>query len=110
MALAPVPDPEPSPGKQLALFEGQRPSRFQLTIGGNIDLSLITEDEGELAGALKLGKRFAITIAPESDLESAVTFEATVTKRTHKKVRHAEHGDAVVSAAVLTVTGTESSG
>lgn len=104
-AVSAVPNARPVAAVQLPLFESTRPSRYQLTLGGNIDLSLADADEGRLAAGLTLRRKFVITIAPADDLDEAVTFDATVTKRTHKTVRHAEHGDAVVSAAVLTVAG-----
>jgi len=109
MALAPVPDPEVTEAaatpRQLPLFESQRPSRFQLSISGNIDLSLAMEDEAELATAMKLNRPFLVTIASEKEPDEGITFFARVTKRTHKTVRHAEQGDAIVSAATLSVTG-----
>lgn len=109
MAVQPVPDADVddvvAPPRQLPLFEAQRPSRFELGLTGNVELALAMEDEFRMAEHLKLGRKFIVRVTSEKDSDVYLDFFATVTKRTHKRVRHADQGDAVVSAATLTFTG-----
>lgn len=109
MALAAIPDPAEAtvPHTQLPLFESMRPVRFQLALTGNVELSLANEDEAAMAAALKLGKPFTVRIASTTDEDLYVDFDAEVRQRAHKKVRHAEHGDSVVSSARLAIVSLD---
>lgn len=109
MALTAVPEAQEATvsTQQLPLFESFRPARFQLALTGNVELSLANEDEARMADALRLGRSFVVRIQSSKDDETFLEFDAEVRQRAHKRVRHAEHGDSVVSSARLAITNLE---
>ena len=107
-AVAAVPDaPVKTHQEQLPLFESHRPVRFQLSLGGNVELSLASQDEARMAKELALGRKFYVRITSERDDDCFLDFEASVSKRAHTRVRHSEHGDSVVSSARLAITNLD---
>lgn len=106
MSLSPVPDPDDGPEpRQLSMFEGHRPTVFEMSLSGGTDLALTDGVQADLAEALKLGGQFTITITPNKKPDAAVVFSAAVQKRSVAKQRHREHGERVVSSARLSILG-----
>lgn len=84
--------------RQLSLpqFEGYTVPTARLSFGGGLELKLTSEDDLNLAAALKLGAELTVTIAIDDHKGEPLVLGARVTRRGHR-FRKVEESDSLVS-------------